>query len=1330
MRHLLILLAIAGLGLSVGPAHAQNGPVTQHVAVRWGGTTDVVGPTGARRREPTFEGAFVPHGEQEQLLSVRLAGAVDQGTVQNAVYEAVSPADVALLARRPLPAAPPTRLLVGTERKLPVTTLLVQPLRRNPATGQAERLVSFDYSYAVAPAPARRGGTPGTRFYAARSVLASGDWFKLGVADNGIYKLDKAGLRSLGLDPNTLNPNRLQLYGNSVGILPQANAAYRPDDLVENNILFVGNADNTFDDNEYFLFYSPGAHTWEASGGLFRHRNNIYPDTAYYFVTAGNTPGRRVPTVAPPTAGAVPNSISTFAERRFYEHDLVNLIHSGRQWLGEGFNSSNSTPKEVAFGGLTDLVPNSPVRITASLAAGANAPSTFALTLNGAALASQSIPARAAQAYSAETIVALTTYQSTLSASPAPEQRIGLSFVNGGDPAAAGYLDYLELNAQRQLRLASGALEFRSFENIAPGNVSRFALTAPAGAVVWDVTNPRRALGQTLDATGAFVARTDTLREYVALVSGAGYPVPRAFGRVPNQDLHALDGRLDLLIVTYPPFQAQAERLANHRRTRDGLRVAVVTTSQVYNEYGSGGQDVTAIRDLMKQVYDRAPAGKQQFLLLFGDASFDYKSDPYNDKTQEPAWWSQRVPFRTDSDFDRANQNYVPTYESRESFAPFYGNSPTYSSEDYYAYLDDEEGEWPEANASARAERLDIGVGRLPVRTPRGAPADATQAQLMVDKLIGYDAPAAYGKWRNRVTMVADDGEGGFFVQGSSEPIAGTVQRSHPEYNIHKLYLDLYPQVALAAGQRSPAANQAIDESFEKGTLIWNYLGHGGPKGLADEQLITNASVLALQNARNLPFMVTGTCDLATYDDPDFTSAGEQVLTDNTNGGGAVGLFTTTRVVDAVANTSLNTSFFQNVFAPLNGAMPRIGTVVSAAKNDYPGSLNNRNYTILGDPSMRLAYPEEDVVIDAVNGRPVVAGILDTLRALNSVSLHGQVRVGGVLNRAFNGTAQVTVFDKPTTVMTLGNEDNGNGGGDAPTPIVVQESVIYGGQARVDRGEFTVNFVVPKDINYNIGLGKVSLYAADVTRRVDGHGAQPLNVGGAGGANTVPRDTIPPLIALFMDSDTGAQSFANGGLTGQNPLLLAHLSDDSGINTTGAGIGHEITAVLDRDRSKLLVLNDAFVGTVDDFKSGKVNNLYKELAPGPHVITLKAWDTFNNSAEKDVEFVVAHTEALALAHVLNYPNPFAGTTTFHFDHNREGDDLDVQVQVFTVTGKLVKTLRTTVVGSEPHQKSLDWNGRDEYDDQLARGVYVYRVSVRTQNGNSTATKFEKLVLLN
>ncbi|WP_210520698.1 type IX secretion system sortase PorU [Hymenobacter terricola] len=1337
MRPFFLFIAFAGLIVGAGvPARAQGGgPATAHGTITWGGYAEVPTKGSRKQRVPTFSEARQVVDDQVGWFSLRLQGGVSQGELANMVYEAFSAADARMFNTSKLPAGPEPQLVTGTEMKQLVTHLSLRPIRRNPQTGQPERLMSFDYNYTPGGGATARS-TATSRTHLPHSVLRTGDWYKMGVAESGVYKLDKATLRNMGLNPATINPNNLHVYGNSMGVLPQANSVYRPDDLAENNVLFVSsNNDAVFDDNEYFLFYSPGAHTWEMQGGQFRHRNNIYSDTTYYFVSVNGTAGRRVPTAAALTAPAGTPNITTFTYRDFHEHDLTNLMHSGRNWVGEGFRTGGQ--QDFAFSGIPDLVAGSQVRVTSSLIANSATASTFQLTLNGNALGSQGLNARANYDFGPIATGNVDTKQLTL-ATPGTELRVGLTYTSG-DPNSSAYLDYLDINAERTIKLSGSQLEFRSLTNIGPASaMNRYVVgSPPSGLVVWEVTNPRQAKAMSFDvATGSFVAHSDSLREFVALVPGGTFGTPRAFGKVENQDLHAMNttpnALVDLVIVTYPAFYGQAMRLASHRISHDNMRVAVVTTAQVYNEYGSGGQDVTAIRDFMKQLYDLAPAGRQMQLLLFGDASFDYKSDPYNDKTAEPSWWRDRVPFKNDADFDAFNQNYVPTYESRESLAPFYGGA-SYSSDDYYALLDDNEGEWSEQGGSN--ELLDIGVGRLPVRAPKGQRTNADQARQVVDKIIGYDATAAYGKWRNRITLVSDDGNGDLFVGQGSEIVAQAIQTNNPVYNVHKVYLDLNPQLSVSAGQRSPETNRAIDQSVEQGSLIVNYLGHGGPKGWTDEQILTNASVLALRNPTNLTFFTTGTCDFSTYDNPDFTSAGEQALTDNATGG-AVGLFTTTRVVDAGQNAYLNRAYINRVLRPINGKMPSIGTVVMLSKNDYPGpgggsDINNRNYTLLADPSMTLAYPKQTVVLDSVRQRRAGAWVTaDTLQALSRIRLHGKLLNNGALNSSFTGRAQVTIYDKPTTVMTLGDESpdrNDPTLPDSPRPVVVQENVIYGGQADVVAGQFNLTFVVPKDINYSLGLGKISLYASDATHSIDANGYQLKKVGGA---NPHPdADTTPPDIRLFMDD----LSFAFGGLTGQNTTLLAQLSDSSGINTTGAGIGHDITAILDNDPNKLIVLNESYVSNVGNFRSGKVNNLFKDLATGAHSIRLKAWDTYNNSAEKEIQFVVAHDEKLALDHVLNYPNPFANSTTFFFDHNQadgEPDNLDVQVQIFTVSGHLVRTLSAVVASTDAHQHSITWNGRDDYNDQLARGVYVYRLSVRSEHNGSTASKYEKLVILN
>jgi hypothetical protein len=384
------------------------------------------------------------------------------------------------------------------------------------------------------------------------------------------------------------------------------------------------------------------------------------------------------------------------------------------------------------------------------------------------------------------------------------------------------------------------------------------------------------------------------------------------------------------------------------------------------------------------------------------------------------------------------------------------------------------------------------------------------------------------------------------------------------------------------------------------------------------------------------------------------------------------------------------------------------------------GDLNNRNYTLLADPTTMLAYPRQRVVIDSINGRRVASlqVSLDTLKALSKARVSGHIENHNVFNANFNGTADITIFDKPATVNTLGDQ------GGTPVPVQVQENIVYGGQASVRAGRFSVSFIVPKDISYSAGLGKISLYAADYSNKVDAQGYQLVPIGGA--ARNAPGDTTPPEVRLFMDDD----AFVSGGLTDINSLLLGKLFDLSGINTSNAGVGHELTATLDNDPAKLIVVNDSYTTAVDDFTRGQLRYNYKALSPGPHIIKVKAWDTYNNSGEGTIEFIAAQNSTLALDHVLNYPNPFSNTTTFHFDHNRAGQELDVQVQIFTVSGRLVKTLHANVLTSNSHNQTITWNGRDDYDDQLARGVYVYRISVRAAVDSQQVSKFEKLVLLN
>ncbi|RIJ43159.1 type IX secretion system sortase PorU [Pontibacter oryzae] len=1140
----------------------------------------------------------------------------------------------------------------------------------------------FLLSLACTAASAQTTGAASGGF-ASGSVLGSGDWYKLAVTSSGIYKIDRSVLQALGINTQSIDPKKIQLFGNGGGMLPQPNSTPRPDDLQENAITVVGEADGKFDDADYVLFYAKGPHTWnyDATQKQFRHELNIYSDTAFYFLRINHSPGARMTNRAQATGAQ--QTITSYNERLFYEKELKNMVFSGRDWYGEEFSAFQAS-REFTFQA-SDAVAGSEVKLTAALMANSPTDCSFSVALNGQTLGSQSIPNRGSYNYHPEGVNSTKTYTTNQQQVGSGDYKATLTFGTNGSSTALGYLNYLELSYERQLKMYGEQTAFRSVESINQP-VSTFALAGtPAGISIWDVTNPLQVVAQEHNS-GTFSTSTDLLREFVAFQAGSISSKPVVLGKVANQNLHSLNssGTLDFVIVTYPGFVQEANRLAAHRAQHSNMQVAVVTTTQIYNEFSSGAQDVTAIRDFMRMLYSRSnkPSGDVMYLLLFGDASYDYKN---------------RI---------RNNTNFVPIYESRQSLHPI----TSYSSEDYYGFLDENEGEWAE---NALGDHLmDIGIGRLPAKS-------APEAAVMVNKIIAYDSPAHFGNWRNRITLVADDGDYNEH-QNDAEFLADYLIENHPKYNPTKVYTDLYQQQAVANGQRVPDATAAIDKAVEQGSLILNYTGHGNEVSWASEQILTMPQIYSWKNKNKYTFMLTATCEFGRYDDPGRPSGAETALLHAE--GGAIGLITTTRPVYSNSNRVLNRNFYQTAFAPINGRMPRLGDLVRLTKNNSITSnssgstgVNNRNFSLLADPSMQLAYPVLEAQLTSINNRQ---NVIDTLSALGKVTLAGQIQdAGGSIASNFAGTLHLKVYEKPTILYTLGDE-NGQ-----KVPVKVRENIIYDGKATVNDGLFEISFVVPKDIAYNFGQGKISMYASNDTQDALGSN-QEVIIGGT--SKTAPSDNEPPSIKLFMDDE----SFVSGGLTGQTTTLLAKLFDDNGINTAGIGIGHEITAVLDNDQANLVALNDYYTSAPNSYQAGEIQYTLKNLTPGPHNISLKAWDTHNNSAEAYIEFFVSNDAQLALEHVLNYPNPFASNTTFQFDHNRAGENLAVQVQIFTISGQLVKTLHSRFNNSTARVNNLTWDGLNEHNDVLPKGVYVYRVLVQSEQDGAKASKVEKLIIIN
>lgn len=1118
------------------------------------------------------------------------------------------------------------------------------------------------------------------RVYRPSSVLASGNWYRIATPRAGIYKMDLAFLGSLGIPTANLASSSIRLYGNGGGMLPEANAGPRHDDLVENAIQVVDGGDGILGAGDYVLFYSGGPDSWIAdpAGQGFRHQKNLYSGVNYFYLQVGGTGLRVVPAAVP---GPANSTVTDFSERYFHELDSVNFLASGKDWYGEEFaDMPGKTTSRDFLINIAGIGVNTPVTVhTNCVARSAGSASRFDLKLNNQLIGQFLVPPISSGQYDPFARQSTATFTVPVSQ---PGLVLHYSFLPGSFNAQ-GWLNWFELFARRELSMTgSDQLPFRDRLSVGPGNVAEFVIrNAPAGTQVWDITEPLEpGLVQGTFSGNEFRFRqsAESLREYIAF-TGNNIPLPVAVGKVANQDLHQSTPR-DYLVITYPEFLAQAQSLAAFHQQREGLRTLVVTTEQVYHEFGGGMPDPGAIRDFVKMYFDKYgtdPANKPRFLLLFGDASYDYR---------------ERL---------QGNTNFVPAWQNNLSLDPL----STYTSDDFFGFLDDQD----DINSGLQTNYLDIAIGRVPAR-------NADEAKNFVDKLLAYHQPEALGPWRTNLSFIADDEDLNLHLQ-DAETFAATSRNAAPEFNLQKIYLDAFRQESGSGGSHYPDANLAINNQVYNGTLIWNYNGHGGARRLAEETILDQEMVNRWNNPDRLPLFITATCDFAPYDNPAIQSLGENILLRPRTG--CIALMTTTRLVFAFSNRIMNDNYLRLALErDAAGQFRTLGEAVMAAKNyTYQTSgdiTNNRKFTLLGDPAMRIGFPRFKVRTTLVNGIPVAQA--DTLRATEKVVMEGEVTdLQGNLLQDFNGTIYPVVYDKPQTVNTLANDP-----GSLVASFQVQSNALFKGKASVINGRYTFSFRMPRDINYQFGAGRLGLYAENGTSdAMDAFTG--FIVGGLG--NGSGSDQEGPFIKCYLNDE----QFVNGGITNESPVLLVKLADSSGINTAGTGIGHDLIVTLDNDNNQYFILNDFYQSDLDDYQKGALRFQLPALEPGPHTLRVKAWDVVNNSSEAELAFTVVNDEELVLSHVLNYPNPFTTKTQFWFEHNKPGQNLVVRLQIFTITGRVIKMLEQTINTPGTRSSELEWDGRDEYGDKVGRGTYLYKLSVTTTEGQKRE-RIEKMVV--
>lgn len=1170
-----------------------------------------------------------------------------------------------------------------------------------------KKVISFTYNIENQNRPV---STQNNTFSVSNSVLSTGDWFRFYVEKSGVYKISKSFLQSLGFNVN-VDPRNIKIFGNGGRMLPLNNSTIYPYDLEENAIQFVGEEDGFFDNSDYILFYAEGVDTWNDESLT---SVNLFADKSYYYVTYSNSLGKRIQENQQP-AGTPNITFSQFDDTLIYEKDLVNAGKVGRRWFGEQFNINEFQTFDF---NIPNLDISQPIQLKVNTASRSFGNSSFNIKANNVNLGTLLFP----QLDSGSGIEGYESALNTVFNSTSSVISIAITYDNGGVPSSNGYLDFIKMEVKRNLTGFSKQFSFYNKQEQLNIGIGEYLISNASGIdQVWDITDLYN-VSSFSNSTGSSFSFKVTLgnkKKYVAVdLSDVYIPLRESNSVVVNQNLKGdifKDAQgdfqdIDYLVITPNFLLNQAERLADFHRNNSGLIVRVVSLENIYQEFASGKQDVAAIRNFIKYVYWNASdvSKRVKYVNLFGDASYDFKNRLFN------------------------NTNIVPVFHGFNPFASEANNTSNFSlyssfmSDDFFGLMDDGEGQM-----LGSFDGIDIAVGRMLV-------SSVDQAKDMVDKVIEYYDEKSYGRWRNNYVVYSDDADNSTdaTLQFGLNNLADVLTTQKPFVNVKKIHADSYVQQVAAGGERYPEAKKDFLDALELGALVFNYFGHGNEESLARERLFEKLDAQNLNNRYRYPLFITITCEFTRFDDPNRFTGGEYMYWNKK--GGAIGLIATTRQIGVTTGFVMNNFLSENLYAFGSYNYPTISEALRLTKLST-GSDNRRVVFYIGDPALKLAIPRPKVVLTKVNDVPV-GQTLPVFQALSLMKISGEIRdENDALISGYNGDLAVQIFDKDYNRSTLAN--NGvryiigyNNATNPPTPIygdlIIMNfstlgETIFRGNASVVNGQFEFSFVVPQDIRIPVGNGKISFYAKRNSPNLDNQTGYDRTIQ-IGGVNVnAASDTNPPTVRLHMNDE----GFVSGGITNCSPILLAFLEDENGINTA-SGIGHDIVAILDGDESNPYVLNEYYETENDDYTNGFVRFPFRDLSPGLHTVLFKAWDVYNNLVTAEIQFnAVCSDDGLRIEKVLNYPNPFVSYTEFWFNHNMPFEPLDVQVQILTISGKLVKTINQQVVTEGFLCRDIVWDGKDDFGDKIGKGVYVYKLKVRSTTTGKSVEKYEKLVIL-
>ncbi|MFZ1288620.1 MAG: type IX secretion system sortase PorU [Melioribacteraceae bacterium] len=1104
---------------------------------------------------------------------------------------------------------------------------------------------------------------------AQNSVLAEGVWYKFEAPTEGIYKIDKAYLTELGIPVNSVDPRTIKIYNNGGKILPWNISAERPNDLVEHAIFISGEEDGTFGDNDYILFYGRGVDFWEyniVSNKITRNKN-YYSKKNYYWITYGGSTGKRMETQNNLTA--TPNLIQTSTKAYvFRDEDNQNLMGMGLLYVDDNYNST--TKSKTYTNMLNEFISDSLVNYSFQFINGAKQQNLLTIDENSTRIFSRLIPGASTsdQTYRyGASIRTFASFQGSL-----PENRSVLKFTfTPATISDKGHLDYFEIEYHKNLTATDNELLF--FSNPIDGNIkfngNNFSGSDFKVINVSDFANPKIVDVEISGGSFSFTSfeNSEFSSKYLA-VHSAKYKKPNKGVKETNSNIRGETQGSKYIIISPLVFKDQAERLKNYRSIESQFPISskIVFIEDIYKEFSGGLLDPTSIRDFLKYAYENWQI-KPEYVLLFGDGDYDYLN------------------------IEEIGKNFIPSFQQLESLYEI--NS--YPYDDFYSRI------------SGDDKKADLGIGRLSI-------TNINEAKIVVDKIINYETNLDDGLWRNRITLLADDGLAGYADGKITDDTSLHTNQSEilsnnyipKSFDRKKIYLSNFQTINTGIGRRKPTCNTEIINAINNGTLIFNYFGHGSPDLWAHEQVFERTVSIPQLKNKELFFLTAATCDFGKYDDPNLQSATEEmILMENT---GMIGGISAVRPVYSGENAALTYDFYTFMLGLKDslGLPVPIGKAYFKLKNKE-SDPNDEKYHLFCDPALRLNIPKLPVKIASVNNSDLTQTI--NIAALSSVNISGKVLDVDSSSSNFNGEGIITVFDSKRTIyledIRYNMEDQGG--------------VIFRGRVSVNNGEFSTSFTVPKDISYENKNGKIVAYFFN--DEFDGIGyTDNITIGGTDTTNT--NDGKGPDIEILYDDE-----LENSYLVNPNFKLRVKLFDETGLNTTGTGIGHKLEAILNDEEQSSIDLTNYFIGDLNSGgKSGEVNYNFSSLEPGEYKIKINAWDVFNNFSFEENNFTVVDGNELAVREVYNYPNPFSSNTFFTFQHNLS-NAINVKIKIYTVAGRVIKEINASNV--EEKFVKLEWDGKDEDSNNIGNGTYLYKLIVQSVDGEYTENILGKMAVI-